>query len=61
MDFCHSREIYQSNLENSYWILLLATGKFIGNKFADKIVKPKLLTPENSTNFDEIVIPLEKR
>ena len=36
------------------------TGGFIGNKIADKIVKPKLLTDKNSINVEEIVIPPKK-
>ena len=28
-----------------------ATGEFIGNKITDKIVKPKLMSDENSKNF----------
>ena len=69
MDFCHLQEIYQKNMEINYWILLLkqdqtafkkvvhklveATYEIIGNKIADKIVKPKLVT---SSNVEEIVI-----
>ena len=46
-----------------------ATGEFIENKIADalaklnndKIVKQKSVTDENSRNFEEIIIPPEKR
>ena len=38
-----------------------ATGEFIGNKIADKIVKPKLAPDENSRKVEEIVIPPQKR
>ena len=37
------------------------TSEFIGNKFADQIVKPKHLIDENSWNVEEIIIPTEKR
>ena len=33
------------------------TGEFVGNKMADKIVKTKPLTAENSKNFKETIIP----
>ena len=78
MDFCHSRQIYPTNM-NNYWIPLEnrtkcckncfqkvvheaaeATGEFIGNKIADKIVKLKPAIDENSRNVEEIVIPAEK-
>ena len=38
-----------------------ATGKFIGNKIADKIVKPKHVTEANPRNVERIIIPQEKR
>ena len=38
-----------------------ATGEFIGNKIADKIVKPKHVIDENPRNVEEIIIPPEKR
>ena len=38
-----------------------AAGEFIGNKIADKILKPKLFSGENSIDVEEIVIPLEKK
>ena len=38
-----------------------ATGKFIGNKIANKIEKPKLLPDENSRNVEEVIIPPEQR
>ena len=37
------------------------TGESIGNKFANKIVKPKSISEMNSRNFEEIVTPPEKR
>ena len=37
------------------------TGKFIGNRIADKIVKLKPVPDENPKNVEEIVIPLEKK
>ena len=37
------------------------TGKFIGNRIADKIVKLKSVPDENPKNVEEIVIPLEKK
>ena len=38
-----------------------ATGEFIGNKIADKILKPKPLLAKTSTNVEEKVIAPEKR
>ena len=38
-----------------------ATGEFIGNKIADKIVKQKPVIDENSRNMEEIIIPPEIR
>ena len=38
-----------------------ATDRFMGNKIADKIMKPKLAADENSRNAEEIIISLEKR
>ena len=37
------------------------TGEFIGNKIADKIVKPKPVTDENVGDAEEIIIPPEKK
>ena len=37
-----------------------ATGEFIGNKTADKIVKTKPVIDKNSRNIDEIIFPPEK-
>ena len=37
------------------------TGKFIGNRIADKIVKLKPVPDENPKNVEELVIPLEKK
>ena len=36
-------------------------GEFIGNRIADKLVKPKPVLDENSKNDKEIIIPPEKR
>ena len=38
-----------------------ATSEFIGNKIADKIMKPKLVPDVNSINVEEIVFLPEKR
>ena len=38
-----------------------ATGKFIGNKIADKIVKPKPVLDLISRNAKKIITPSEKR
>ena len=38
-----------------------ATGEFIWNKIADKIMKPKATPNENSRNVKEMNIPPEKR
>ena len=38
-----------------------ATDEFIENKIADKIVKPKPLTVENSRNVEKLIISSEKR
>ena len=39
-----------------------ATGEYIGNKIADKTVKSKPVTDENSRrNIGEIMVPPEKR
>ena len=37
------------------------TGEFIGNKIADKIVKPKPVSDENLRDAEEIIIPSEKK
>ena len=37
-----------------------ARGEFIGNKNADRIVKPKLATEENSRNVNEQLFHLKK-
>ena len=37
------------------------TEEFIGNKIADKFVKPKPVPDENSRNVEEIIIAPEKR
>ena len=38
-----------------------ASGEFLGNKIADKIVKPKPESDMNSRYVEEIVIPPEER
>ena len=38
-----------------------ATGKLLGNTIAEKILKPKPVTDENSTNVEEIIILPPKR
>ena len=37
-----------------------ATGEFLRKKIADKIVKLKSVTDENSRNIDEIILPPKK-
>ena len=39
----------------------IATGAFIGNKIAEKIVKPKHVIDENPRSVEEIITPPEKR
>ena len=51
--FCHLEEIYRSNIEDNYWMMLQkynknlktaeATGELIRNKVADKIEKKQIL------------------
>ena len=38
-----------------------ATVKLIGNRIAEKIVKPKLLIDENPRNVEKIINPPEKK
>ena len=39
-----------------------ATAKLLGNTIAEKILKPKPVTDENSTNVEEIIIlPLKRQ
>ena len=38
-----------------------ANWEFVGNKIANKILKPISLEDENSKNVEEIIIPPEKR
>ena len=38
-----------------------ATGEFIGNKIANRNVKPKLVPDENSRNIEEIIILAEQK
>lgn len=38
-----------------------ATGEFIENIYANKIVKPKPVLESNSTNLEKIIIPSEKK
>ena len=76
MDFCHSWEVYLSNVQKKmiwYWKrtrclqkkvvhkAVEAAGEFIGNKIADKIMQLKPVIYEKSINFEEIDIPPEKR
>ena len=71
MDFCYFEEIFLTNIENSYWILNASkkvvhkVGEFLGNKTPDAVTKlsdNKVVKPdENSRNFEEIIIPPEKR
>ena len=65
MDFCHSREIYpvnmgKKNIEYCYKNRIRCcktVSKKVGNKFTEKIVKPKPVPGANSINVEEIVIP----
>ena len=53
MGFCHLEEIYRSNIEDNYWMMLQkynknlktaeATGELIRNKVAGKIEKKQIL------------------
>ena len=77
MDFYHLQEVYLTNIKKQLLETGIdalknaskkvihkeseATGEFIGNKIADKIIKPKHGIDENPTNAEEIIIPLEKR
>ena len=71
MDFGYFEEIFLTNIENSYWILNASkkvvhkVGEFLGNKTPDAVTKlsdNKVVKPdENSRNFEEIIIPPEKR
>ena len=38
-----------------------ATGEMVGNKTSEKIVKPKLVPEANSRNFEQLIIPPEKK
>ena len=38
-----------------------ATGEFLGNKIADKILKPKYVIDENPRNAGEIIILQKKK
>ena len=37
-----------------------ATGEYIRNEIADKIVKPKPVIHKNSRNFEAVVVPTQK-
>ena len=37
------------------------TGKFVGNKIADKTVKPKHIIDENPRNIEEIIVSPGRR
>ena len=58
----YKKQLYKTNtwktasitkLENCFHKAAEAADQFIGNEFADKIVKPKPLTNENSRNVGE--------
>ena len=49
------------SLKNGSKKVVHKTGKFLGTKMADKIVKPKHVIDENPKNVEEIIIPPEKR
>ena len=38
-----------------------ATGELIGNKFVNKLVKPKPVPEENSRKVEEVIVPLQQR
>ena len=68
MGFCHLEEIYRSNIEENYWMMLQkynknlktaeATGELTRNKVADKIEKKtNPMFETNSRNAKEIIIP----
>ena len=68
MGFCHLEEIYRSNIEDNYWMMLQiynknlktaeATGELTRNKVADKIEKKaNPMFETNSRNAKEIIIP----
>ena len=72
MDICYLQEIYLTNTATKTGLAARktafkkvktakATGEFIGNKIANKIVKPKPVPDQNSINAETIVIPPEKR
>ena len=48
-------------LKNASKKVVHKTGRFLGNKIANKIAKPKHVTDENPRNIEEIIIPPEKR
>ena len=39
MEFCHSQEIYPTNMENNYWILLLKQTRCTNNCFQKGVYK----------------------
>ena len=68
IDFCHSREIYLTNIENiiiRYFQKEVhktaeATEELIGNKTTETIVRPNAVSYENWRNVEEIIILPEK-
>ena len=73
VDFSYSQEICLLDTCSTYWTqctiaafkkvvhkTVEATIGLIGNKIAEKIVKPKAVPETNSRNVKEIVIPPEK-
>ena len=69
MDFCHLQEIYPTNMENNYWILLpkknhkeaKATGQFLGNKITDAVAKSCDDKIVKTKPVEETIIPPEER
>ena len=47
-------------LKNVVYKATEARSEFVGNKIADKIVKPKPVPNNNLRNVEEIIIPPEK-
>ena len=57
------REIYLTNMEKNFWILLQQQDKMLQKvyKIAEETVISKLVLEVNSRNVEEIFIPLQER
>ena len=53
--------MFQELLKKVVHKAAIATGEFIGNKIAEKIVKPKHVIDENPRSVEEIITPPEKK